>query len=353
MKIRTRLNLWYSAVLCLIAAVIISAAAYHELVIERQQHPDADADASAEATDDLLDLLTWTLTPAVVLGLVGGWWVTRRALAPVNRLAGAVEHIHEQNLGKPIPRSGNGDELDRLTEVFNHMTGRLNSSFQQIREFTLHASHELKTPLTVLHGETETALRDEHLPAPQRERLASQLDEIQRLTKIVDGLTLLTKADAGQVVLKLEPVALDEIVREIYEDAQILARPAGLAVRLSDCEGVKISGDKHRLRQLLLNLADNAVKYNQPGGTVEISLRRNGNEAEVKMANTGAGISAEQLPRVFERFFRGHPGPGPAAEGCGLGLSIARWIVTAHGGTIGLESLPGTTTTVTVKLPAC
>ena len=129
---------------------------------------------------------------------------------------------------EPLPRTGNGDELDRLTEVFNAMTARLDDSFQRIREFTLHASHELKTPLTVLRGEMETALRDESLSAAERERAASQLDELRRLAQIVDGLTLLTKADAGQIALKLEPVRLDELVRDNFADAQILAEPHGI-----------------------------------------------------------------------------------------------------------------------------
>ena len=206
--------------------------------------------------------------PAVVLGLLGGWWLTRRALAPVTKLTDAVEKIHENNLGEKIPRTNNGDELDRLTEVFNAMTARLEDSFQRIREFTLHASHELKTPLTVLCGETETALRDESLSPAERERLLSQLDELRRLAKIVDGLTLLAKADAGQIALKLEPLRLDELVRDNFADAQILAEPHGIQVELTDCEEISVRGDRHRLRQLLLNLADNAVKYNQPQGGV-------------------------------------------------------------------------------------
>jgi signal transduction histidine kinase len=235
--------------------------------------------------------------------------------------------------------------------VFNAMTARLDGSFQRIREFTLHASHELKTPLTVMHGEIEMEMNEQNLSAAHREHLASQLDEVQRLTKIVDALTLLTKADAGQIALKSEPVALNEIVRDVFADAQILAKPANLSVVLSVCEEVKINGDKHRLRQLLLNLADNAVKYNQPAGTIEFSLRRDGATAELKIANTGPGISPKILPRVFERFFRGDPAHNSAVDGCGLGLSIAQWIVSAHNGSVKIESQPMKLTTVTVSLP--
>jgi signal transduction histidine kinase len=261
-----------------------------------------------------------------------------------------VEKIHDRNLSGQLPRSGNGDELDRLTEVFNAMTARLDGSFQHIREFTLHASHELKTPLTILRGELETALHDEHSSAGQKERLASQIDEIERLTKIVDGLTLLTRADAGQIALKREAVRLDELVRESLADAKILAQPQGIEVRLDRCDEITVTGDRHRLRQLLLNLADNAVKYNRPGGQATFSLQRDGASAVLQISNTGAGLAPELQARVFERFFRGDASHNNAVEGCGLGLSIAQWIVTAHGGEIQFASEPDKLTTVSVRL---
>jgi heavy metal sensor kinase len=348
MKIRTRLTVWYAVVL-IGSLLVIGLGTYQEISeqLSKGHHKNIWEHALDETGEMLLDVGL----PAVIFGLIGGWWITRRAFQPVTQLTEAVEKIHERNLNSPLPRSHNGDELDRLTEVFNAMTARLDDSFRRIREFTLHASHELKTPLTVLHGEIETQLCAANLPSEQREKLASQLDEIQRLTKIVDGLTLLTKADAGQVALKFEPVSLDEIIREVFEDAQILAKSADISVSLAACEPMKISGDKHRLRQLLLNLADNAVKYNQPGGMVEFSLRRDGADAEIKITNTGTGIPPEILPRVFERFYRGDAAHSSATDGCGLGLSIVQWIAGAHHGAVKIESEPAKLTTVTVGLP--
>jgi len=289
--------------------------------------------------------------PAVVLGLLGGWWLTRKAMSPVTKLTEAITKVHERNLREPLSRTGNGDELDRLTEVFNAMLARLDDSFKRVREFTLHASHELKTPLTVLCGETETALRDELLPGPERERLLSQLDELQRLARIVNGLTLLARADAGQVALKPEPLRVDELVREAFADAQILAEPQGVQVELGNCEEITMPADRHRLRQLLLNLADNAVKYNQPKGRVVMKLQRVNGAAEFTITNTGPGIPPESLPRIFDRFYRGDAAHSNEVDGCGLGLSIAKWIVSAHKGTIQIESAPGKLTTVTVRLP--
>ena len=348
MTIRTRLTLWYAGILIL-SLLVIGIGTYREIDEQlRHEHRRAPAEHAIGETSEMIFQVG---LPAVILGLLGGWWLTRRALSPVAKLTDTLEKIHEKNLGEQIPRTNNGDELDRLTEVFNAMTTRLDNSFQRIREFTLHASHELKTPLTVLCGETETALLDESLSPAERERLFSQLDEVRRLSKIVDGLTLLAQADAGQVALAIEPMRLDDLVRDNFADAQILAEPHGIQVELTACEEISVCGDRHRLRQLLLNLADNAIKYNQPKGGVIMSLLKSGNMAQFKIVNTGAGIQPEILPRVFDRFFRGNPAHENTIEGCGLGLSIAQWIVSAHNGTIQIESEPSRLTTVTVRLP--
>jgi signal transduction histidine kinase len=290
--------------------------------------------------------------PALLVAIVGGWWLMRRSLAPVDALTRAIERIHDHNLSQRLPRTGNGDEIDRLTQVFNEMTARLDQSFQRIRDFTLHASHELKTPLTVMQGELETACLEENLTEPQREQMASLVDEVQRLAKIVDGLSLLTKADAGQVTLSMEPVQMDALVNDAVEDARLLGYGDGIAVNLLACDAVTIRGDRHRLRQVLLNLVDNAVKYNRPGGSVDVSLRRVGPELVLTIQNTGPGIPAEDLPKVFSRFFRGDASHSSAVEGSGLGLSIAQWIVEAHGGAIRIDSREGGPTMITARLPA-
>ena len=365
MRIRTRLTLWYAAVM-FASLALMGVLSHHEFVREfdlyRTQDRDHGADRGGERRGgpergrgghyaEMARIILWGGVPAALLALAGGWWLTRRALAPLEVLASAVERTHERNLRQQLPRAGNGDEVDRLTEVFNGMTARLDQSFQRIREFTLHASHELKTPLTVMQGELETACREEALPDAQRERLLSQLDEVQRLGKIVDGLSLLTKADAGQVQLALEPVAMDALVREAVEDAQHLAHGRSLEISLTACDAVCVRGDRHRLRQVLLNLTDNAVKYNEPGGSVTVALRGVEDVAEIVVSNTGPGVPKELQARVFDRFFRGDASHGTAVEGCGLGLSIVQWIVRAHGGTIRIESAERGLTTVRVCLP--
>ena len=348
MTIRTRLTLWYAGIL--VASLVVIGFGTYQTIDEQLRH-DHRREPTERAIGETSEMVFQVGLPAVLLGLLGGWWLTRRALAPMKNLTDAATKIHERNLRDPLPRTGNGDELDRLTKVFNDSLARLDDSFKRIREFTLHASHELKTPLTVMCGEAEIASRDDSLPPAERERAASQLDELRRLARIVDGLTLLAKADAGQVALKLEPLRFDELVHEAFADAQILAEPHGIQVELAACEEITVRGDRHRLRQLLLNLADNAVKYNQPKGGVIMSLLKSADMAQFTITNTGAGIPPEILPRVFDRFFRGDPAHSQTVDGCGLGLSIAQWIVSAHNGTIKIESATMKPTTVTVRLP--
>jgi signal transduction histidine kinase len=348
MTIRARLTLWYSGML-LASLLLMGGVLHYELVYEHRA--EVPAQQRERAPKQMADILFLYGAPTLALLLVGGWFLMRRTLAPVTALTETAERVHAENLRERLDRSGNGDELDRLTGVFNDMLGRLEDSFRRIREFTLHASHELKTPLTVLRGEIETLLRDAQSTPPQREPLVGMLDEIQRLARIVDDLSFLTKAGAGEVPLAWELVRLDELVREACEDARILGEPHGITIALAVCDEVTVNGDRHRLRQLLLNLADNAVKHNERAGRVTVTLRRAGEEARLEISNTGPGITPDQLPFVFDPFFRATEAQRAKQDGCGLGLSIAQWIASAHGGAIHITSRPQQLTTVTVKLP--
>ena len=375
--LRQQLGIRYALVLgfCLL---LLGGIAYHEFVrepralhvkkvpVQRHQGEEDDeeegkqgsGEASAEEQEEehedtfvakYMEVLLYASLP---VALVFGWYVLRRSLQPLDDLASGVEAFDASNLGARLPRSHNGDQVDRLSGSFNAMAERLDASFQQIREFTLHASHELKTPLTIMRSELETVLADPGIAPAHREQNLNLLDELFRLVKIVDGLTLLAKADAGILNLELQPLALQEIVRECYEDALILAEPHHVVIDLRECQEITVQGDRHRLRQLLLGLTDNALKYNHPGGTVTISLCEREAAAEITVANTGPGIPPHMQEKIFERFVRGKGAQQANTEGCGLGLSIARWIVQAHHGTIHINSVPDGLTTVVVSLPA-
>jgi len=350
MTIRNRVVIWHSGLL-LLGLLLVACSGYYEVVVE---HPNVSRTLIEEGEDpaeELGEVLLYGGLPAMLVALVGGWFLMRHALAPLSRFTKAVEKVYPETLGERLPRTGSGDEIDRLTEVFNSMMGRLDNSFSHIREFTLNASHELKTPLTIMHGEIETRLRDCTISPAEHEFFADQLDEILRLTKIVDALAFLSKADTGCLSMANEAVRLDELVRDSFADAQLLGRPHQLQVELKTCDATQVCGDRYRLKQLLLNLTENAIKYTEPEGRLTLALNRKNGTAELSITNTGPGIPKEKLPRVFDRFYRGDPAHQSTIEGSGLGLSIAQSIVKAHQGTIQIVSEPDRLTTVTVRLP--
>ena len=360
MKLRTRLCVWYSGALLAAMLVLLAHGAYEVYEHTNEKKPAFSSEFYAEDPNgdwhEVKEVIAVELlfgVPLLVLGIGLTWWFTRGTLDKLQSLTDAAAGLHagnlEINLPSPAPVR---DELDRLIEVFREMARRLDHSFAQTRDFTLNASHELKTPLAIMRGEVETELRTAP-PEPDREAwMESLLEEIDRLARVVDGLTFLAKVDAGLIPLKMEPVDLAELVRDAVADAKSLADPHNLNVSaaIPECPCM-VRGDRHRLRQLLLNLADNAVKYNVPNGSVGISLSHEHDSMVLVFSNPGPGIPAEVADRVFERFFRAASHHRHHTEGSGLGLNIARWIVKSHGGDITVLTGPDGLTRATVRLP--
>lgn len=351
MTLRRRILLYYSVTLSL-SLVIVGFWSWFEFNEQRNEALQGGAEAALKHNplEETFEIILYGGLPAILLGIVGGGLLMRRALRPIEELTEALEKTDVSNLSDPVPRSGNGDELDRMTAVFNRMKERLGLSFTQAREFTLNASHELKTPLTIMHGTLEQTILRRETTDSERDGAAALLEEVQRLSAIVGQLSFLARADAGLMPLTRESVSLHDLMRDLVEEATILAAGADITVTLTECQPVFVSGDRMRLRQVLLNLADNAVKYNEHGGGIEMTLQRQGDEAVFAIRNTGSALAPDLEARVFERFFRGDPAHGGAIEGSGLGLSIAKSIVEAHGGTIAYEVLPDGRTQVTVAL---
>jgi signal transduction histidine kinase len=310
---------------------------------------DDPVEASKSPVTQLSEIVIKSIIPLAVIDVIS-WLLIRRTFRPVQNLISAAEKLTTENLHAPLPVTGSGDEVDRLAWVLNNLTSRLAESFERIRGFTLHASHELKTPLTILHTGFERALLNPQLSEEEREQLLSWQDETLRLNRIVSGLSLLTRADAQQVVLQPEPVELGSLLQDLAEDTAALGQAADLKVTCSIPQPVTVFADRHRLRQLFLNLADNAVKYNEPGGSVRISLSRSARDAIVEITNSGPGIPPESLPSIFERFYRGPENQSRRIDGSGLGLSIARWIADAHHGSLSAQS-DHNLTTLTLRLP--
>tara|TARA_R110002049_G_scaffold224993_1_gene396823 strand:- start:122 stop:1195 length:1074 start_codon:yes stop_codon:yes gene_type:complete len=353
MTLRQRILVVYSLTL-LVALAMVGFWSWFEFEEQRQAvlRGGVGAMLHADPLEEALEILFYGGLPAVILGLIGGTFMIRRALGPIRDLTEVLENTTTLNLADAVPRSGNGDEIDRMTAVFNGMKDRLSVSFTQAREFTLHASHELKTPLTIMHGTLEQMLDDRSLSGSQQERIASMLEEVQRLSGIVGQLTFLAKADAGQLESAKGAVALQELVGDLVEDLTILSAAQDITVCLEACHEAAVEGDRMRLRQLLLILGDNAVKHNQAGGSISLGLRAAGGQAVLEVINTGALLPRELHSRVFERFFRGDVAHGTIVEGSGLGLSIARSIAESHGGGITMDATGDGRTRVTVRLPA-
>lgn len=350
MKLRTRLFLLYGGALIAALLVLIVHGVYEVYEHGSESGPAHGGDAE---TGEIIIVELAVGVPLMALGLWITYLLSRGSMDKLERLTKAAAGLHAGNLEITLePARPVKDELDRLIEVFRDMAGRLRDSFAQTRDFTLNASHELKTPLAIMRGEVETEMKAAP-PDPARQAwMESLLEEIDRLARVVDALTFLAKADAGQIPMKPETVDLRELVSDAAEDAQFLANPHHIRVEsLLPDQPMRIMGDRHRLRQLMLNLVDNAVKYNQSGGFVRISLAKSREEVCLEIVNPGNGIPEAMAGRVFERFFRVDSSHSQTVEGSGLGLNIAQWIVQCHGGDLTLRTGPDGLTRATVRLP--
>jgi two-component system, OmpR family, sensor kinase len=300
---------------------------------------------------------TIVLAPIVfLLSIIASYVVLGDVLSPVDRLINEVEAITDgRSLHRRVPSDpASNDELVRLSLTLNAMLTRLESSFAALRRFTADASHELKTPLTVLRADVERSMHPTTSRGDRMIALEEALQETARMSDLVDGLLTLARADEGRFDIHRTPVEIEPLVREVYETAVILGEDAGLQMSLSPIEGGILMGDRTRLRQLLLNLVTNAIKYTPRGGRVEVAVtRRAADEITISVRDTGIGISASDLPHVFDRFWRADRVRSRASErgGFGLGLSISQWIVQAHGGTITVQSRLGRGSVFTVVLP--
>jgi two-component system, OmpR family, sensor kinase len=305
--------------------------------------------------DVLIGTLLVVLPLVLVAFVAGSYFITANALQPVESLINEVEAITDgRSLHRRLPANLGSDELSRLGTTLNAMIARLETSFGALRRFTADASHELKTPLTVLRADVERAMHPGTTGSESMQALEEALQETARMSDLVDSLLTLARADEGRFDLHREPVPLGPLVRDVYETAVILGEDCGLAVSMTVLEEGTVDGDARRLRQLLLNLVTNAIKYTPSGGRVELSLsRRLADEIAFTVRDSGIGMSAGDLSHVFERFWRADRARSRTSErgGFGLGLAISQWIAQAHGGRITVQSRLGRGSVFTVTLP--
>jgi heavy metal sensor kinase len=293
---------------------------------------------------------------ALALAGFGGWFLARKSLAPVVVMSEGARRIGAQNLQKRLPVINPRDELGQLATTFNELLDRLHKSFEQQRQFMADASHELRTPLTVMRTASEVTLEKPHREESEyREALALLREQTRHLGRLVEEMFTLARADAGQRMLEPSGFYLDELVAESVRAASLLGGQKNVTVELAPTRESQYIGDEKLLRQMLLNLLDNAIKYTPAGGQVSVRLARAGAHYLITVADTGCGIPAEARPHIFERFYRADKARGREEKangsGAGLGLSIAKWIAEAHEGSLSMQRSSNQVSAFVAELP--
>lgn len=291
--------------------------------------------------------------PALLLAAAGfGYWMSRRALAPVDALVRTAREVGGANLSSRVQKLTTGDELQRLSDTLNEMLDRIETAFLRVTQFTADASHELRTPVSLIRTEAELALRRSRGEAEYKESLRHILLEAERTTALIEQLLSLARTDSGRETVKLQPLNLGQVLNGVVEGWQQVAtmRSMQLSAKIDEAS-VFVVGDEPLLRRLADILLDNAFKYTPSPGWVRLSLEQTADKAVMTVQDSGVGIDPEEQSKIFERFYRVDKARSRAQGGTGLGLAIAQWIVTQHHGSIAVESRPGEGATFRVELP--
>ena len=290
------------------------------------------------------------LAPLALAGAAtGGWWIAGRGLEPVDRITETARRITAEDLARRIDSPATEDEIGRLVAVLNDMLARLERAFATAQQFSADAAHELRTPLTILKGELEVALGTATVDGGTHRTFASCLEEVDRLISLVEDLLFLARADAGMAERPQAPVDLVDVIEDAEPALHALGERAGVDVTVATTPGLIVRGSMPQLLRIVLNLVDNAIKFTPRGGRVDVVLRPDGDHAVLEVRDTGPGIAPEDLPHLFERFYRGDPAHGRG--GTGLGLALVQSLVEVHDGEIAVDSVPGRGCVVRVRLP--
>ncbi|TWJ17569.1 sensor histidine kinase [Geobacter argillaceus] len=311
-----------------------------------------DEQTLRQSLESLAIILLFGIPLALALAVIGGYFLAGRALAPIGAMAAKAGEITAERLSERLPIEDPHDEFGRLATVFNQTFARIEDSFERLRRFTADASHELRTPLTAIRSVGEVGLQENADAAACREVVASMLEEADRLTKLVDSLLTLSRADAGSVQVKREPTDLSLLAVEVADCIQVLAEEKEQSLVVDAPEPVIAGIDPTTLRQALINLVDNAVKYTPKQGHIRVKVRSTAGEAIIEVIDDGPGIAKEHQARIFDRFYRVDKGRSRDMGGTGLGLAITRWAVEVNDGRIELESEEGEGSTFRIVLSA-
>jgi heavy metal sensor kinase len=281
-----------------------------------------------------------------------GRYLAGRALGPFEEITRTAEKINYENLSMQIVTAHKEEEIQRLVQSFNAMVLRLDTSFGQMRKFNADAAHELRTPLAIIQGETEIALTSRNLPEEIRTVLASNLEELDRLTRIVNDLLTLSEAEAGRQVLAKQPVNVGKLLVDLVDQMRLLASDRNIRIEVQCTPNLWIDADKLWIRRAILNLLDNAIKYSKDLGIIEVQAGKESSLIKIQVRDDGIGIHPEDLPHIFDRFYRADPARNRDTGGAGLGLALVKWVVEAHNGSIRVDSEPDQGTLFEVFLPS-
>jgi heavy metal sensor kinase len=306
--------------------------------------------ASDAALHRFLQLLLWGTPAGLLIAVFVGRWMAGVALTPLERFAAAARTIDAANLRQRLPVRGSGDELDEVAHAFNDTLARVEDAVGEMRQFSTAIAHELRTPIAALRGEIELAARKPDATEAQREAAASQLEELDKLKRLIDQLLTLARAESGQIPLEHVRVELAPLVESIVEQLEPVAQARDLTLGVDVAAQPAILGDPGWIERLLLNLLDNAFKFTPPGGTVTVRLADEEGNALLEVCDTGVGMTADVVPHVFERFYRGDPARSAGGFGVGLGLSLVKWIVDQHNGSVAATAEPGAGARFIVKI---
>jgi len=303
--------------------------------------------------NDLLGMLLVSSPLAALAMLWGGWFLSGRSLEPIERMSRAMQSIDVDKLNSRLELPDSPDEITRLGANFNALLDRLQAAFNQIKQFTADASHELRTPLAILRGETEVTLAWGKNQEDYRRALESNLEEIDRMSRIIEDLLTLSRTEAGQAPLNLSRFSLCDFLQSIYEQATIYAEPRQIQINLDGNleQDIELLADRPRLQQALLNLVTNAIKYSDDHSTVELGFDLLEGDVLIAVQDHGIGIDNRHLPYLFDRFYRVDEARDRDAGGAGIGLAITHWIVAAHHGHLAVVSTPGQGSTFTIRIP--
>ena len=330
----------------LIATVPYSDADGHYLV---------EAGTSLAGTRRVITALIWTLAAGllciVTFTVVGGWILMSRSLSPVASITAAAEDITHRDLRRRLPVPPTADEIANLSVVLNQMIARLQESFENVSRFTADASHELRTPLTIVQGELEQIIGRPNLDESIRTALASLQEEVERLVLIVQRLFSLSRLDAGEAQAERVKVDLNQLATTTVDQMSLVAEEKKIALQCFTTDAAEVEGDRTRLKQVIVNLLDNAIKYTPENGRVNLTVSAKNGTAFLEVSDTGPGIPESAIPHVFQRFYRADEVHSRDIEGAGLGLAIVKSIATAHGGTVSVNNEPTGGCRVAVSLP--